>query len=367
MPDYERRCRRSITLAAAFLIVLFGGAGAAHAQEASGASCRQLSVPVAIGGDSAAVIHAQLCLPGGTGSPATGTPQTVQVLVPGATYSGSYWNFPYEPEKYSYVDAMLAAGYATLDLDPLGTGRSSHPLSALVTIASDADAVHQVIQDARNGDFGIRFARVLLVGHSMGTAVAWREAAAYRDIDGLIATGNVHHPSLPGAAQGVTDLYPALADPRFARAGLDPGYLTTRPGTRGAVFYNEADADPRVIALDEKTKDTATATYAATYFAEDVDADTSRITVPVLIAAGQDDRLMCVGVGGVDCSSSASLLRSEAPFYGRAACLRAFVLPRAGHDLNLSLNAASFFAEAARWANRWVGAHAPAPRHRCGR
>lgn len=359
VPEQGRPVLRSVALVLVFLVTLLGMTGAARAQRAAaaGATCRPVTVTVAVG-----TIRGQLCVPGGTAPPAT-----VQVLVPGATYSDIYWNFPYEPRKYSYVDAMLAAGYATLNVDPLGFGRSSHPLSALVTMGTEAYAMHEVIAGARDGAFGVRFPRVILASHSMGTAVAWREAAVYHDINGLIATANSHHQSVPGTVLGVSDVYPAFLDPRFARAGLDPGYLTTRPGVRGGVFYNEADADPRVIALDEKTKDTVTGTYLATYFAEDVDADTARISVPVLIADGQYDRLMCVGIGADDCASSSALLASEAPYYGRDACVRAFVLPGAGHDLNLSLNARSFFAVAARWANTWIGAHGSAPRHQCGK
>ena len=74
---------------------------------------------------------------------------------------------------------------------------------------------------------------------------------------------------------------------------------------------------------------------------------------------------MCTGIGADDCSDSAAFLRSEGPFYPPGACLQAFVLPRAGHDLNLSLNARSFFGVAARWANRWIGADAAAPEHHC--
>lgn len=348
---------RPVAAVAAFLIAVFGLTGTARASQDG--SCRHLSIPVVIGKHIPEIISAQFCVPGGTADPAT-----VQVLIPGATYSGIYWNFPYEPGKYSYVDAMLAAGYATLDVDPLGTGQSSHPPSALVTMETDASVVHQVIQAARQGVFGIGFPHVIVVAHSMGTAVAWREAAVYHDINGLIATGNVHQPALPGATQGVADLYPALLDPRFARAGLDPEYLTTRPGTRGAVFYNEADTDPRVIVLDEQTKDTATAAHVATYFAEDVDADTARINVPVLIAAGQDDRLMCVGSLATDCSSSSALLASERPYYGGNACLRAYVLPAAGHDINLAQNARDFFAVAAQWSATWVGT-GDAPSRQC--
>jgi pimeloyl-ACP methyl ester carboxylesterase len=303
-------------------------------------------------------ISGDLCLPAG------GVPATVQVLVAGATYNRVYWDFPYEPGKYSYVRAMLAAGYATLNIDPLGTGQSSRPLSALVTIASGAYAVHQVIQAARDGSVGTAFPRVVLVSHSMGTALAWNEAASYHDVNGLIATGNVHIPSAVDAATAVSSLSPAFLDPKFAPMGLDPGYLTTKPGTRGLYFYNEADADPAVIAADEALKDTVTATYQATYFAEDIDLDTSRIQVPVLIAVGQDDSIMC-GTGGTNCSTSTTLLNAEAPFYNPAACLQSYVLPRAGHDINLSLNAQSFFGAAARWANRWIASTGAEPPHNC--
>ena len=339
------------------------GARSAAARSAGAQSaCKPISLPVAISSFTPKryTVRGQLCTPGGTTKP-----DTVQVLIPGATYSDTYWNFPYDPAKYSYVRAMLAAGYATLNFDPLGFGQSSHPLSALVTIETEAFVTHQVIQAARSGTFGTAFSHVILVGHSMGTAVAWREAAAYHDINGMIATGNSHHQSLVTILKTPLITYPAALDPRFSGQHLDLGYLTTRPGTRIDVFYNRADASPAVVAKDESTKDTVTLTFLATYFLEDVDLDTSRIHVPVLIAVGQDDALMCKGLGADDCATSSAFLRSEAPFYSPATCLQAYVLPNAGHDLNLSLNAQSFFQVAKRWANRWVPASGPATAHHC--
>lgn len=343
------------------------GANADLSAEVSNAAatqsvCHSISLPVAISSltPKRYTVRGQLCTPGGAAKT-----DTVQVLIPGATYNDTYWNFPYDPSKYSYVRAMLAAGYATLNFDPLGFGKSSHPLSALVTIETEAFVTHQVIQAVRNGTFGTKFPHVILVGHSMGTAVAWREAAAYHDINGMIATGNSHHQSLVTVLKTPLITYPAFLDPKFAGEHLDPGYFTTRPGTRASVFYNRADASPAVIAEDEKTKDTVTLTFLATYFGEDVDADTMRIHVPVLIAVGQDDALMCKGLGADDCANSSTFLRSEAPFYSPSACLQAYVLPKAGHVLNLSLNAQSFFRVAARWAHRWVGASGPVKAHHC--
>jgi pimeloyl-ACP methyl ester carboxylesterase len=325
------------------------------------ATCSPVQVPVKLSpiGLTRYTISGELCVPSGH------RPSTVQVLVAGATYDRYYWNPPDQPQNYSYVWAATAAGYATLDIDPLGTGQSSHPLSALVTVPTSAYTVHQVIQAVRHGSLGPSFSRVILTAHSMGTALAWNEVANYQDVDALIASDNVHIPSLVGAVNGAVTLYPAMLDPKFTRAGLDPGYLTTRPGTRVAAFYNAADADSSVVAADESLKQVVTATFMATYFAEDVDLDSSRIHVPVLVAAGQRDSIMC-GLLGTNCSTSSTLLDAEAPFYGNpATCLQSYVLPHAGHDINLSLGANKFFGVANRWANRWVGSNGTAPKHTC--
>ena len=246
-------------------------------------------------------------------------------------------------------------------------GECSHPLSALMTMQSSAHAVHQVIQAVRRGTIGPGFERVIAVGHSMGTVMEWREAAAYHDIDGFIATSNTHRLSLQTEIDLGIHMYPAFLDPRFAGAGLDPGYLTTtRPDGR-ANFYQADDADPKVIAQDEATKDTLTVAELATNQTElYLNGDSARIDVPVLVALGRYDKLMCRS-GATDCSSASSLLSAEAPFYSRGACLQTYVLPRAGHDINLHLNAPDFFAVAARWSDRWVGSSAAptSDRRRC--
>src|SRR5215470_7676070 len=63
------------------------------------ATCSAVSVPVSLAPGAAKTDHisGELCVPAGP------TPSTVQVLVAGATYDRSYWNFPYEPQRYSYV------------------------------------------------------------------------------------------------------------------------------------------------------------------------------------------------------------------------------------------------------------------------
>jgi hypothetical protein len=46
--------------------------------------------------------------------------------------------------------------------------------------------------------------------------------------------------------------------PPSATPGLDTGYLTTLPGTRGSLYYDPATANLAVVAADEANKDTVT-------------------------------------------------------------------------------------------------------------
>lgn len=41
---------------------------------------------------------------------------TLQILVHGATYDTSYWDFGFQPGNYSYVHFAAAQGYPTLNL-----------------------------------------------------------------------------------------------------------------------------------------------------------------------------------------------------------------------------------------------------------
>jgi pimeloyl-ACP methyl ester carboxylesterase len=91
---------------------------------------------------------------------------------------------------YSYVNYLTAAGYAVLDIDRLGVGLSDHPTPEDVTILSGAYTIHQIVQDLRSGSLtGVKFKKVMLVGHSMGSAISMVEAGSYHDVDALILSG----------------------------------------------------------------------------------------------------------------------------------------------------------------------------------
>lgn len=322
------RIARSIGLAAVAAAVAVGVL-AAPAGADPGAGCRPVRVPVQVTG-AAGDIAGTLCAPAGA--------DVLQVLVHGYTYGRYYWDLPYEPERYSYVRRSTQAGLATLNIDRIGTGESFHPLSATLTYDNHADAVHQVVQAARRGDLGRPFERIALVGHSYGSVTAYLEAGRYQDVDAVIATGAAHELDAPRLTTDVAaNTIPAALDPKYADAGYDPGYGTTRPGAR-TVFYNTANADPAVIDLDEQLKGTGNhveLATAATFLAR---PESARINLPVLTVLGSKDTIFCSALAS-DCSSAEAIARQEAGYLGPDAASEAFLVEGGGHDVSLERTA----------------------------
>jgi len=341
----------------ALAMVAFGLAPPAPAAAAP-PRCADSFLPVSLapGQPADQQAHVRLCLPAGA------SPDTVQLLVHGCLYNGGYWDYP-DPtggtDRYSYVSHALGARYATLAVDMLGTGRSSHPPSSQATVDAGVWVIHQVAQALRGGVAGpagpVRFRRVIEVSWSFGTFFSWLEVSRYHDVDAAIFTGATHHLAvgLPLLADALS-LYPAGQDPQFA--GLaDPGYLTTRPGTRQDIFYRPGPADPAVVAYDEAHKDLMTDAEVSGFPAaltEPLD-----IRVPVLLVLGSADPLFC-GAAATDCSSAAALVAGERPMLGpEVGGVTGYLLAGSGHALDLMRNATDWFAVAQDWAWTTVPPH----------
>ncbi len=247
--------RACAIVTAGLAIVAVSPAASAHAGGLPALTCSDYTLPVRIAdpGPADQAMWGQLCYRGGR------EPATVQLLVHGATYNHLYWNFPYGDGYYSYVDAATAAGYATFDIDRIGAGNSSHPPSAGLTVYAAAVALHDAVTALRTGAVdGHPFQRVIIVGHSLGSTEAWIEAGPLpRRGRASSSPAPCTRSAPPGSAPWKPTVYPAADDPKFAGSGLDPGYLTTLPGTRESLFYDPATANPAVVAADEANKDTS--------------------------------------------------------------------------------------------------------------
>jgi pimeloyl-ACP methyl ester carboxylesterase len=355
-----RRMSRRLMVGTATLSVLLGVTVSQSAASQAPADCRDVSIPVSLadGQPKSYSMYGRLCVPAGS------SPATIQVLVHGITYTHDYWSFP-DPtggtDRYNYVAKANEAGFATLAVDRLGSGRSSRPLGPLVTIDSNAHAMHDVIQAIRSGSIttpnGSEFSTIVYVGHSYGSWTGWYEVSTYNDVDAFIATGASHKVSLTAPLTHLPDLaYPAWLDPKFGLPYVtEPTYLTTIPGRRGHTFYEPAEFDPAVLAYDEAHKGIMVTTEVATFpliLAQPLD-----IRVPVMLVNGEKDVLFCgPQVGAADCSSPEALIADEGPRFGpNVPSIDAFIDPQAGHALNQSFNAEPTFAAIQEWIDQTVG------------
>ena len=335
--------------------VFWGGAAYTRAAPVSTTvpTCVQETLPVALAPDQSAIYHivGWLCWSG------TLQTRTVQVLVSGGSYDHTYWDFPTQPDQYSYLRYAANAGYAVFNFDRIGQGHSDHPLAELVTVQSNAYVIHQIILALRAGQFsGVAFQNVILAGHSLGSGITIYEASQYPgDVNGVIITGFLHTFNSEMLAVLGSNIHPTLLDPRFAPLHYPGGYLTTKSGMRGELFYYQPTADPAIIDSDEATKGTFTDAEASTFFSQVPLTISQQIHVPVLIAVGQYDQFFCEGSLLFTCADPATVMAYEAHYYSPDAHLQITIIPNSGHDLNLQENASTWFTQALAWANQAVG------------
>lgn len=311
------------------------------------AQCSSHSVTVSLPSGTG-TMWGQLCTPNGRA-------ENVAVLVHGQTFNHTYWDFPYQAQKYSFRQMLNRAGYATFVVDRLGMGNSTIPPSTQLNLTVEAQQIHEVVQQLRDGRIGgKKFSKALLAGHSMGSAIANLEAATYHDVDALLVTslGHKANPQGIGAVAGAS--YSPNSDPLLRLRHLyDDGYATTRPGTRRSVYYANQSIDPVVLAVDEATKDANA--VSESYDPLTTDPVVSQaITAPVLFVIGDHDPLFCSSTQ--ECASSLQVHEEEAPFWTSAASFDVLVLANAGHGPNLTPHTETYQNAARSWADRVLGA-----------
>lgn len=318
-------------------------------------------------------VYAELCMSEESLAAAkAGRPPAVLVLVHGITYGTWYWDSPYEPENYSVVNDLVDHGYATLNIDRIGEGRSGHPLSALVTPDTNAESVHQLITKLRKGEIGeTAFKKVGLVGHSYGSITSYLETAKHNDADVVIGTGYANRFKLDQGGLLFSGLIPAALQDKFPDAPwkLDPGYLSFRPGARAnSPFFYKPNLDPAILTLDEELQSPVTATELGLFVLRDYDGTHKNIKTPTFLVMGEHDSFFC-GTGNRECATDASqeatpqeleaasarMTRYEEPGFSPQACLRTAVIPDAGHNMNFHRNSDQVSAQIAYFADEALG------------
>ncbi len=278
--------------------------------------------------------------------------RTVQVLVPGYTYDHNYWDFPHRPESYSYVSAAVNRGYATLALDRLGTGASSHPPAHLLTLDNHVAALNTVIAALRSGRLAdTAKSRIISVGHSLGSAVVAGHAVSadrtgrHSRPDAVVLTG-FSHLVMPG-----TGLFYAGGwwRPRQRGPEVRPprGYRTTIPGSRRLLFYAPGPVERDVIVVDEQLKSTTAHYREALGRMRNEALRTRALRTPVLVITGSRDTIVC---------GTQAWMRVERRFYDPSTDATCLSVRGAGHCLNTSPSSGQTFNQILEWCDSRIGA-----------
>ncbi|MDQ7747397.1 alpha/beta hydrolase [Hydrogenophaga pseudoflava] len=265
---------------------------------------------------------------------------TLILLLAGGSNNSSYWDWPLDPERHSFVRHATNAGFVTLNLDRPGYGKSDRPDPTRMDFRAQAEAVRQVMAQLKSGAIGHRFKKVVVNGNSMGGMVAWHSVVDPSPADAVIVSGVGHGLSDLAMDMVLNALQPVEEHPSFGLGcGLLPGYFIRRLSpalpASGHDLYTLLFQDTVMLAELKAIKPDS----------ENVEI-TKGIRVPVLFALGRHDLRWCTTTG--DCSTDPVFL-NEPQKYRPETDVTTFLVPEAGHLINKDPGAHFFFEKTIAW------------------
>ena len=235
--------------------------------------------------------------------------------------------------SYSWSWAAGAAGYATLAVDKLGAGLSSHPDPILdVQLPLQMETIHALITQIKAGKTKIPKPKtVIFVGHASGSSLGASLAETYpEDVDAVVLTAYTPGSSINQSLSLSQQYAPAaISDPqRFGN--LSYGYLL--PGSLAArtdALYYEGHYDP-AIALND-------------YASRDVHAlgerfDLGPKTQPdykgkVLVVTGANDQFVCGAIAAQQCSLIPDAIMNVNATFSSSTGFE-YYMPQTGRSIN---------------------------------
>ncbi|KAJ3006140.1 hypothetical protein HKX48_000284 [Thoreauomyces humboldtii] len=275
-------------------------------------------------------------------------PETVQILTHGIGFDRSYWDLSFNNFNYSYVNAAINAGFATLSFDRLGTGASQIGTDPLNEIQAylEIQVLRALTTKLRNGTFpGVThtFSSIVHVGHSFGSIQTYTFAARYpNETQGIVLTGF----SMDGSYVGY---FGSGGD--FEAAGGDhpAGYLST--ANAGAIQYQfllPPFFDAAILDFLQAGAKPVTIGELLTLGAS---PPTNAFTGPVLVFTGSGDLPFCGGDCLLTGDASPSIPdKVRLAFTNiQPANFQAYIQPSTGHGLTAHFNATAGYQVILEW------------------
>lgn len=296
-------------------------------------------------------IHAQLCIP-----KSSKKKDILQIATHGVHYDSRYWDSKYQPEKYSYVDAALKAGYSIFTYDRLGVGQSDHPDAYTVVQAPlEQEILRQLTLMARNGTLYsfankakptipafntlIQPKKVVHLGHSFGSFLTSAFIANYASLsDGALITGFILSKFL--ASTGSTSFsveYAATSHPPYDRTS---GYVVCKENGIQNIFFGgnpKTAFTPKLLEYGNSIKQPVPIGEFASAFSLLGNPGPS-FEGPIQYFLPEQDFYICRG----DCNNLANMTALWET-YPHASDIEVAIQPNTGHALPLHHNATAGF------------------------
>lgn len=293
-------------------------------------------------------IAAKLCVP------ANGLKKHyLQIATHGGGYDQRYWDVRIDPSQYSYVDAVLDAGYSILTYDRLGTGKSDKPDAyTVVQLPAGLQVLRAITEIARQGQLGKyavnassvplqEFEKFIHVGHSEGSFITVGLVSFYGNLtDAVVSTGFIPPTMMSPAAAAINDFQYAPEDNPQLFGEFSSGYVVA--GTPNAVqagFLSDrrnhtvglGGFEPRLKELAYETRQPNAITELLSigaFTSSYVPAE--EFTGPIQFMSGEFDYLTCGG----DCRGLANQTSLDILF-PKASNMDVHLQPGTGHGLAL--------------------------------
>ncbi|KND86764.1 hypothetical protein TOPH_08614 [Tolypocladium ophioglossoides CBS 100239] len=271
--------------------------------------------------------------------PDSGPGDALQILTHGVGFDRSYWDFPFDNYKYSYVNKAIDRGYSTLSWDRLGIGHSSHgdPVSE-IQIFLEIAALKKLTQQVKDGEIRCtkhKFKKIVHLGHSFGSAITFALTNMYPAIsDAIVLTGFSQVSSFIGLFALGGNFAPVREIPALKDQYVD-GYVAPKTSIGMHInFFSPGDFDPRMLEAATATGQPAAVGELLTVGST---GSTSEFGGPVLVITGERDVPFCGG----DCNntmiihgSAPNLIEMSKISFKKASVFNATIVPGAGHGLN---------------------------------
>jgi pimeloyl-ACP methyl ester carboxylesterase len=270
----------------------------------------------------------------------------VALYLHGLSYAEFFWRFRAVP-GYDTSMELAKAGHVSVTVDRLGYGDSTGPPGTATCFGSQATIAKQLVDALKAGTYTlagetpVNFARVALVGHSIGALTAETTAYSFPGIDALAMLSYADQGASPMAFQalGAANLK-CVGGGEDAKPGGPPGYA----------YFGETEQDFRAAHLNAPT-DPAVADAAAAMRTRDPCGDFTSILPtftadqigsgvvggPVLVMLGDQDALFPPPAGDFQ----------AARMFG--AKVTHIEIKGAGHGITLGRQAPAFRQALSKW------------------